>query len=161
MYRAYFEGGDDGHTFAGVYGRITDLGSVTQRDYNLAVTVAMMKDMDSVVVDSSETAHQCVQYLKDHRIASLVFLPLTGLKRKPLDEGLRDLGGSAKLVIDLLEFDNEYMPAFLAACGNIVACSSIEEALQLSEQRPVSQMLGSGTLPFSYIVGNSLEITFD
>lgn len=112
----------------------------------------MVKDMDSIVVDSNETAQQCVQYLKDNRIASLVFLPLSGLRRKPLDESLRDLGGSTKLIVDLLEFDNEYMPAFLAACGNIVVCSTVEEALQVSEKRPVSEILDCSALPpFVYL----------
>lgn len=123
-----------------MYGRITDLGSVIQPDYSLAVTVSMLKDMDSVVVDTFETAKSCIQFLKSNRLQPMVFLPLTGMKRKSTDEGLRRLGGSARLAIDLLEFDKEFMPAFLAACGNTVVCNTFDEAVQFSAMRPVTQI---------------------
>lgn len=120
-----------------MYGRITDLGSVIQQEYSLAVTASMLKDMDSVVVDTVETAKSCIQFLKSNRCEALMFLPLIGTKKKSIDESLRRLGGSAKLALDLLEFDKEYTQAFLVACGNTVVCNTIDEALNVSGMRQV------------------------
>lgn len=45
----------------GVHGRLADLGKVTERQFRLALTMAMNKDMDSVVVENEEAAKQCIQ----------------------------------------------------------------------------------------------------
>ena len=39
------------------------------------------------------------------------------LQAKPVNERLRHIGGSAKLVLDILEFDAGYERAFLSICG--------------------------------------------
>lgn len=36
---------------------------------------------------------------------------------KPVNERLRHLGGSSKLVLDVLQFDHAYTPAMLSICG--------------------------------------------
>ena len=48
----------------GVYGRITELGKVGQKKHQLALAVAMGKDIDAVVVDTDQTALQCIERLK-------------------------------------------------------------------------------------------------
>lgn len=40
------------------------------------------------------------------------------LQYKPVNERLRQLGGSAKLVLDILEYDPAYERVFLAICGS-------------------------------------------
>ncbi len=45
------------------------------------------------------------------------FIPLDTPHVRPVDERLRSLGGSAKLAIDLIEFDRRYERAFLWALG--------------------------------------------
>ncbi|KAG5130068.1 hypothetical protein JHK84_036465 [Glycine max] len=47
--------------FQGVHGRMTDLCRPTQKKYNLAVTVAMGKFMDAVVVDNEKTGKECIK----------------------------------------------------------------------------------------------------
>ena len=42
--------------WTGVFGRISDLGKVTQRRFNLAMAVVMGKELDSVVVESNRVA---------------------------------------------------------------------------------------------------------
>ena len=49
--------------FQGVHGRMTDLCRPTQKKYNLAVTVAMGKFMDAVVVDNEKTGKDCIKVL--------------------------------------------------------------------------------------------------
>lgn len=51
--------------FQGVHGRMTDLCRPTQKKYNLAVTVAMGKFMDAVVVEDEHTGKECIKVLYD------------------------------------------------------------------------------------------------
>jgi structural maintenance of chromosome 1 len=47
--------------FGGVYGRMTDLCRPIQKKYNLAITVAMGKFMDAVVVEDDATGKECIK----------------------------------------------------------------------------------------------------
>ncbi|BAT95356.1 hypothetical protein VIGAN_08206400, partial [Vigna angularis var. angularis] len=90
--------------FQGVHGRMTDLCRPTQKKYNLAVTVAMGKFMDAVVVDKESTGKECIKYLKDQRLPPQTFIPLESVRVKPIMERLRTLGGTAKLVFDVIQY---------------------------------------------------------
>lgn len=58
--------------FQGVHGRMTDLCRPTQKKYNLAVTVAMGKFMDAVVVEDEQTGKECIKV----HIPAVLYLPL-------------------------------------------------------------------------------------
>jgi structural maintenance of chromosome 1 len=47
--------------FPGVHGRMIDLCRPTQKKYNLAVTVAMGRSMDAVIVDDDATGKECIK----------------------------------------------------------------------------------------------------
>jgi len=57
--------------FHGVHGRMTDLCRPTLKKYNLAVTVAMGKFMDAVVVDKESTGKECIKVLISFQIFCL------------------------------------------------------------------------------------------
>nr|KYP44260.1 Structural maintenance of chromosomes protein 1A [Cajanus cajan] len=102
--------------FQGVHGRMTDLCRPTQKKYNLAVTVAMGKFMDAVVVKDEKTGKECIKYLKDQRLPPQTFIPLESIRVKPIMERLRTLGGTAKLVFDVIQY-----PFYLvAALKNLI-----------------------------------------
>ncbi|KAH9729369.1 Structural maintenance of chromosomes protein 1 [Citrus sinensis] len=77
--------------FQGVHGRMTDLCRPTQKKYNLAVTVAMGKFMDAVVVEDENTGKECIKYLKEQRLPPMTFIPLQSVRVKPIIEKLRTL----------------------------------------------------------------------
>lgn len=54
-------------TPAGVHGRLSELGRVTSRRYNLAMSVALGQHMDSVVVDDRAAAFKAIDWLKRGR----------------------------------------------------------------------------------------------
>ncbi|KAL1329835.1 structural maintenance of chromosomes protein 1 [Arachis ipaensis] len=114
--------------FQGVHGRMTDLCRPTQKKYNLAVTVAMGKFMDAVVVEDEKTGKECIKYLKDQRLPPQTFIPLQSVRVKPIMERLRTLGGTAKLVFDVIQFDPSLEKAILFAVGNTLVCDDLEEA---------------------------------
>ncbi|MQM15887.1 hypothetical protein Taro_048838 [Colocasia esculenta] len=109
--------------FPGVHGRMTELCRPSQKKYNLAVTVAMGKFMDAVVVDDESTGKECIKYLKEQRLPPLTFIPLQSIRVKPIIERLRTLPGTAQLVFD---------KAILYAVGNTLVCDGLEEAKKLS-----------------------------
>jgi len=67
----------------------------------------------------------------------LTFIPLDSVESKPVNEGFRQLGGSAKLAIDLLDFEQAYLKGFLFVCGNSMICDTIAEAKQLAYAKKV------------------------
>lgn len=102
---------------------MSDLGKVTQQSYSLALALAMGPSMDSIVVDTEATAKDCIGFLKLKREQPMTFIPLATVKAHRPHERLRALGGTAKLAIDLLEFDHKLEQAFNSACGYCYFCN--------------------------------------
>ena len=62
---------------------------VSQKKYNLAVITVLGKEADAVVAEDSKTAKECVQYLKEQRVALMTFIPLREIKVHEPEESLR------------------------------------------------------------------------
>lgn len=75
--------------------------------------------MDSIVVDVEQTARDCIQYLKEQRGERMTFLPLETIHTKPVNEQLRQIGGTAKLVIDVIHFEPQQIKVFFSSGVNI------------------------------------------
>ena len=70
------------HVVAGVFGRVTELARVSQPKYNLAMSVVMGRDLDGVIVDTKETAQDCIQWLRTNQVAPMTFFPLDTVRPK-------------------------------------------------------------------------------
>ncbi|GLC53760.1 hypothetical protein PLESTB_000784200 [Pleodorina starrii] len=118
-----------------VYGKLVTLAKPIQARYQLALSVAMQRDLDSVVVNNEATASQCIQVLRDEKKPTMNFLPLDFLKVKPVNERLRNLGSDAKLAVDLLDIPDRRMErAFQFALGDTIICENENRARQLAFQ---------------------------
>jgi len=132
----------------GVHGRLADLGRVPRREDQLALAMAMTRDLDAVVCRDEATARRAVQYLKDQRVPPMTFLPLDTLVAKPDPAHLRSsLGGTARLAIDAVEYDPAYERAFRYALGACLLADTAAEARTLAfagaERRKVVSLDGT------------------
>ncbi|EAN77111.1 structural maintenance of chromosome 1, putative [Trypanosoma brucei brucei TREU927] len=116
----------------GVRGRLVDLCTIPNNKYRHAVTVALGKNLEAVVVDTSETAHACVRYLKERRLPPLTFLPLNSVNGSAVDDRLRTLGGTCKPVVDVICFDASIEAAVRYALGQTLVCDTMGEGRRIA-----------------------------
>jgi structural maintenance of chromosome 1 len=115
----------------GVHGRLSDLCEPTQRKYRMAVTVALGGHMDSIVVDTAAVAIDCLKYMKEQRLGVAQFIPLDTVRVKTVSEQYRVLGGSYKLVLDILKFPPLIKVAVQYAVSDTIVCDTFQEAQEL------------------------------
>lgn len=121
--------------YPAVHGRMVDLCKPTKAIYRTALTVAMGKNMDAVVVDDEKTAIECIQYLKEQKYAPETFIPLDSVRVRPARDALRQLGKSYLPVQDVVATQDErFKPAIFFAVGDTIVCDSWQEARQLAFQ---------------------------
>lgn len=121
------------HIMPGIFGKLSDLISPIQKKYSTALSVAIGKYANAIVVDTKHTANMCIQYLKDQKISSYLFLPLDNIVVKPLHERYRQY---ASLVYDIASADEKFRPVLLYAVGSTLLCNSLDEAMQVSSSAP-------------------------
>ena len=51
--------------FPGVRGRLYELCDLTRKEYKMAVTIALGKNMEVIVVDEEKVALDCIKYMKE------------------------------------------------------------------------------------------------
>ena len=115
-----------------VRGRLADICKPVKSRYNLAVTVAMGKYMDAIVVDNDETAMECIKYMKEQHLGVATFLPLASLDVKPVRESYRQLGPGTRLALDIISCTDECQRALQFAVGNTVVTDTLEDARRIS-----------------------------
>jgi len=123
-----------GH-FPGVKGRLVDLCTPSSRRYELAITVALGRQMDSIVVDKESTGFSCINFMRERRAGKATFLPLDSIEPKRTQERHRLLGPNYKLAVDVLEFDESLSRAVQYALAGVVICETLEDARELCFKR--------------------------
>ena len=112
----------------GVYGTVSSLGA-PKSGFETAFETAAGGSVNDLVVDSRETAIDCINYLKEKRLGRARILPLRRLvtARKSLAsaEALK-LEGVIDYAINLIEFDEKYRRAFEYVLGDTVVAEKLE-----------------------------------
>ena len=135
--------------YKGVYDRMINLCQPIHKKYNVAITKLLGRYMEAIVVDTEETARQCIQYLKDQMLEPETFLPLDYIQAKPLKERLRDIKHpkGVKLLYDVLSFKPaEIQRAVLFVTNNALVCETPDDAMKVAyelddgQQRCVSKI---------------------
>ncbi|RNF20253.1 putative structural maintenance of chromosome (SMC) family protein [Trypanosoma conorhini] len=116
----------------GIRGRLVDLCTIPNDKYRHAVTVALGRNLEAVVVDTTETAISCVCYLKEQRLPPMTFLPLDSVQGKEANDRLRTFGGTCKPVVDVIRYDTAIEPAVQYALGQTLVCDGMTEARRVA-----------------------------
>lgn len=140
--------------FPGVHGRIVELVRPTQQKYDLAITTALGRHLDAVVVDHERTAMECVEYLRNQRAGQATFIPLDTIQTRPINDRLRSVSLQARLVIDVVQYPPTIERAVHFACGNTVICDTLQVARSLSYER--NERIKSVTLDGTVIHKNGM-----
>ncbi len=93
----------------GVYGTISQLGE-TEARYQTALEVAAGPRIENIVVDTTETARLCIEYLKEKKAGRATFLPLDRLQKRTFQKVTEK--GVIDYAINLVQFDPKFRLAF-------------------------------------------------
>jgi structural maintenance of chromosome 1 len=121
--------------FPGVSGRLVDLCQPTGKKFENAMTIVLGRHLDSIVVDSEQTAIDCIQFMRKQRSGQATFIPLDTIQARPIAEKWRTFASGARPAIDVINFDQQYLRAFQYACGNSLVCDTIEIAKNICYNR--------------------------
>jgi chromosome segregation protein len=117
----------------GIYGTIADLGTVETK-YETALAAAAGNRLNAVVVENDQVAVRCINYLKDNRLGTALFLPLNRLNvftnatnQKTLSEP-----GVINFCLNLISFDLKYKKAFQLVFGDTLVVDNVENAKNVS-----------------------------
>ena len=121
--------------FPGVYDRLINMSNPIHKKYNVAITKQLGRYMEAIVVDTEQTARQCIQYLKDQMLEPETFLPLDYIQAKPLKERLRNISNpkGVKLLYDVLQYEPaDIKRAVLFVTNNSLVCETPEDAMKVA-----------------------------
>ena len=124
----------------GVYGTVTSL-STPKPGFEVAFETAAGGSLSDLVVDSRETAIECINYLKEKRLGRARILPLRRLvtTRKSLAsaEAVK-LKGVIDYAINLVEFDEKYRRAFEYVLTDTIVAETLEAVKEIDGVRVVT-----------------------
>ncbi|KAK5171781.1 Structural maintenance of chromosomes protein 1B [Saxophila tyrrhenica] len=124
--------------FPGVKGMVHQLCRPKQKKYETAISTAMGRHWDDVVVDSQKTAQSCMDHLKEQRLSRITFVPLDTIIHEQRNANLRGIAQGVRLAIDTIDYDSNYERAMTYACGNALITDTLATARQLCYERGVN-----------------------
>lgn len=112
----------------GFYGRLGDLGQIDDK-YDVAISTACPA-LDSMVVETVETAQTCIDYLRKNRLGYANFICLNKLRKFNLNP-IQTPGNPATVrrLFDLINpLDEKFLPAFYSKLYDTLVASNLNEA---------------------------------
>ncbi len=120
-------------------GRITGIFSkliTVSREYSTAIEVALGGAMQNVVVPDEQDAKQAVNYLKEHKLGRVTFLPLSSQEKRRLDNESKILSerGVIGIAADLVERESYLDNTVQSLLGRVVVTDNQDNAIRLAKQ---------------------------
>lgn len=112
----------------GFYGRLGDLGQIDDK-YDVAISTACPA-LDSMVVETVETAQACIDYLRKNKLGYANFVCLNKLRRFDM-EPIKTPGNpmTVKRLFDLIvPAEPKFLPAFYSKMFNTLVATNLQEA---------------------------------
>lgn len=124
--------------FTGVRGRVHELCKPKQKKYDTAVSTALGRHFDSIVVDTDATAKRCIEYLRERRVAPTTFLPLDSIQVTSANSSMKGVHQRARLAMDVIEYETSVERALLCALGSTLICDDLDTARHLCYGKKVN-----------------------
>lgn len=116
-----------------VHGTISNLIRVPP-DYKIAAEIAAGSKLSNIVVSDTNTAVECIDFLKREKVGRATFLPLNKIKPKELSSQQMNLlkqPGVIGLLSNLVKYDSKYLPAVKYVFGNTLVVENMGVARKL------------------------------
>ncbi|MEA1924421.1 MAG: chromosome segregation SMC family protein [Candidatus Altiarchaeota archaeon] len=139
----------------GIHGTVSQLGGLTNKDYELALQVAAGAGMQYMVVANDKVATDCIQYLRKKKIGRLTFLPLNKIKSRTCGKAPK---GSLGFARDFIDTKKKYRPAFNYIFRDTLLVKDLDAArlLGVGKHRMVT-LDGDLLLPSGSMTGGFLK----
>jgi len=112
----------------GVFGVVSNLIKVPEK-YQVAIEVAAGPHLNDIIVDSDETAKNCIEFLKREKIGRATFLPLSKIRFMEFEKKeMLKSKGVAGIASRLIDFDRKFSPAIEFVFGNTLIVENLETA---------------------------------
>ncbi len=122
-------------TFPGMIGVALELVQ-PHKGYELALSAAMGRQKDSIIVKTKEDSKQIIQFLKANRSGRATILPLDSVKEKSIAPeamiAASQVDGFISKMSDAVKFDIKISSAVKFILGNILIAEDINSAYELS-----------------------------
>ncbi len=105
--------------------------------YELAISKALGKAVDNIIVESSENAKNAIKFLKNNNAGKATFLPLKDIKAKVIRnehlDVLDELEGFVGVASRLVNVEDKMIPIIEALIGQVIIATDIDAAVRISK----------------------------
>ena len=131
----------------------------TEKDYEIAIEMALGSNMQNIVTETEEDAKRLVEYLKQNNLGRASFLPISSVKGKKIEKVSKE-NGVIGIASDLIKYDKKYEQIILNLLGKTVIVDNMENAIKLSRKNSytfkVITLEGEVINPSGMITGGSV-----
>ncbi|XP_030071889.1 structural maintenance of chromosomes protein 4 isoform X2 [Microcaecilia unicolor] len=118
----------------GIHGRLGDLGAIDEK-YDVAIS-SSCSALDHIVVDTIDTAQECVDFLKKQNVGVATFIGLD--KMKVWEKGMDKIQTPENIprLFDLVKVkDEKIRPAFYFALRDTLVANNLDQAARVAFQK--------------------------
>ncbi|KAI9291999.1 RecF/RecN/SMC protein [Neoconidiobolus thromboides FSU 785] len=109
----------------GIHGRLGDLGSIDAK-YDVAISTACPQ-LEHIIVDTIETAQQCIKFLRDNNVGRATFMALNSIKKESM-HGISTPENVPRLFDLITPKDPIYSQAFYNNLRNTLVAKDLDQA---------------------------------
>ncbi|XP_037817646.1 structural maintenance of chromosomes protein 4 [Lucilia sericata] len=115
----------------GILGRLGDLGGIDSK-YDVAISTACGR-LDNIVVDTVNTAQECIEHLKRYDVGRASFIALEKVEHLRNQCGPIHTPENSSRLFDLVRVeDNRVTPAFYFALRNTLVANDLEQGTRIA-----------------------------
>ncbi|XP_078522984.1 structural maintenance of chromosomes protein 4 isoform X2 [Lissotriton helveticus] len=118
----------------GIYGRLGDLGAIDEK-YDVAIS-SSCGALDHIVVDTIDTAQECVNFLKKQNIGVATFIGLDKMKVSEKNMDKIHTPENIPRLFDMVKIQDEQIrPAFYFALRDTLVADNLDQATRVAFQK--------------------------